>query len=152
MKSVLKTSVIFLVIIIFCAVLLVPQTCEGKKSKKNALSPEDFEKLTVSVNMLVKKVYSHSLFSPADNNNLFDAKMKVDVEIENPAPDATYAELVYKIAFILKQREFKDDAIDYYRTIMDKFPDSAYVPKAAEALRQLGVKMDAAAEGSDSEE
>ncbi len=149
LKSVIKSTILILIVIVFSATLLAPQTCEGKKSKKSALSPEDFDKLTVSVNTLVKKVYAKSLFSPTDNDSLFESKLKVDTAVQEASPDPTYADLVYKIAFILKEREFKDDAIDYYRTLMDKFPDSPSVPKAAEALRQLGVKMDAGTDNSE---
>ena len=115
------------------------------------MTPEELDKITVSVNRLVKKVYSASLFAPADNDSLFEAKMKVDTEIQGESPDPSYADLVYKIAFILKEREFKDDAIIYYRTVMDKFPDSSYVPRAAEELRKLGVKLDAGTEGDSGE-
>lgn len=115
------------------------------------MTPEELDKITVSVNRLVKKVYSASLFAPADNDALFEAKMKVDTEIQGESPDPSYADLVYKIAFILKEREFKDDAIIYYRTVMDKFPDSSYVPRAAEELRKLGVKLDAGTEGDSGE-
>ena len=130
---------------------LSPQASAIKKSKKNAMTPEELDKITVSVNRLVKKVYSASLFAPADNDSLFEAKMKVDTEIQGESPDPSYADLVYKIAFILKEREFKDDAIIYYRTVMDKFPDSSYVPRAAEELRKLGVKLDAGTEGDSGE-
>ena len=129
-----------------------PQAFAVKKSKKGSgMTPEDLDKVTISVNKLVKKVYSSSLFSPADNDTLFESKMKLDSEIQGESPDPSYADLVYKIAFILKEREFKDDAIIYYRTVMDKFPDSSYVPRAAEELRKLGVKLDAGTEGDASQ-
>lgn len=146
LRASIKSIFLILVIVAVSVMFISPAAVSGKKSKKNAMTPEDFDKLTVSVNKLVKKVYSVSLFSPADNDELFEAKMKVDEQIQSESPDATYADLVYKIAFILKQREFKDDAIEYYRAIMDKFPDSVYVPKASEELRKLGVKLDAGSE------
>lgn len=148
-KFSLKTFILIILILIVSLIFVSPQAFAGKKSKKSSMTPEDLDKLTVSVNRLVKKVYSVSLFSPQDNDALFEAKMKVDAEIQGESPDASYADLVYKIAFILKEREFKNDAIEYYRTVTDKFPDSSYVPKASEELRKMGVKLDT---GSESEE
>lgn len=152
LKSVGKSIILILLILVVSLIFISPQAFAVKKSKKTAMTPEDFDKLTISVNRLVKKVYSASLFAPSDNDELFDAKMKVDTEIQGESPDASYADLVYKIAFILEQREFKDDAIIYFRSVMDKFPDSPYVPRAAEELRKLGVKLDTGTEGENSEE
>jgi len=151
LRAFIKSTILILVILAVSVLFVSPQASAVKKSKKSAMAPEDFDKLTTSVNRLVKKVYSSSLFAPSDNDALFEAKMKVDDEIQGDSPDPTYADLVYKIAFILKEREFKDDAIIYYRTVMDKFPDSPYVPRAAEELRKLGVKLDTGSE-EDSEE
>ena len=149
MRAFVKSTILIFIILAVSILFISPQAYAGKKSKKTAMTPEELEKLTTSVNNLVKKVYSASLFSPADNDALFDDKMKVDTEIQGESPDASYADLVYKIAFILKEREYKDDAIIYYRTVTDKFPDSPYVPRAAEELRNLGVKLDAGS-GDDS--
>ena len=146
MRSFVKSTILILIILVVSVIFISPQAIAVKKSKKNALTPEELDKLTASVNRLVKKVYSSSLFAPSDNDALFESKMKVDTEIQVASPDTAYADLVYKIAFILKEREFKDDAIEYYRTLMDKFPDSPYVPKAAEELRKLGVKLDTGSE------
>ena len=151
MRSFIKYTISVLIILVVSVLFLSPQASAIKKSKKNAMTPEELDKITVSVNRLVKKVYSASLFAPVDNDSLFEAKMKVDTEIQGESPDPSYAYLVYKIAFILKEREFKDDAIIYYRTVMDKFPDSSYVPRAAEELRKLGVKLDAGTEGDSGE-
>jgi hypothetical protein len=148
LKTIAKSTILILIILVVSVMFISPQAVAVKKSKKNALTPEELDKLTTSVNSLVKKVYSASLFSPKDNDSLFEAKLKVDTEIQAESPDPAYADLVYKIAFILKEREFKDDAIEYFRTIMDKFPDSPYVPKAAEELRKLGVKLDTGSDNS----
>ena len=142
----MKSTILILLILVVSVLFISPQASAVKKLKKNALTPEELDKITVSVNKLVKKVYSVSLFAPSDNDDLFEAKMKVDSEIQGESPDPAFADLVYKIAFILKEREFKDDAIIYYRTVMDKFPDSSYVSRAAEELRKLGVKLDTGTE------
>jgi len=152
LRSFVKSTILILIILVVSVIFISPQAIAVKKSKKNAMAPEDLDKLTVSVNRLVKKVYSVSLFAPSDNDALFEAKMKVDAEIQGESPDPAFADLVYKIAFILKEREFKDDSIEYYRTVMDKFPDSSYVAKAAEELRKLGVKLDTGSEEDTGEE
>ena len=150
LRSSAKSIILIIIVVVVSIIFISPQAIAVKKSKKNAMAPEDLDKLTVSVNRLVKKVYSSSLFAPSDNDDLFEAKMKVDAEIQTASPDPVFADLVYKIAFILKEREFKDDSIEYYRTVMDKFPDSTYVPKAVEELRKLGVKLDTGSESSES--
>jgi len=151
LRTFIKSTILILIILTVSVLFVSPQASAVKKSKKSAMTPEELEKITTSVNRLVKKVYSVSLFAPSDNDELFELKMKIDVEIQGDSPDSSYADFVYKIAFILKEREFKDDAIIYYRTVMDKFPDSPYVPRAAEELRKLGVKLDTGDE-EDSEE
>jgi len=152
LRSSIKSLVLIVLILIVSVLFISPQAEAVKKSKKGGMTPEELDTVTISVNKLVKKVYSSSLFSPTDNDDLFEDKMKVDSEIQGESPDPSYADLVYKIAFILKEREFKDDAVIYFRTVMDKFPDSSYVPRAAEELRKLGVKLDAGTTEGDSAE
>lgn len=147
MKVFLKSTVLILIILVVSIVFISPQASAVKKSKKSAMSEEDLNKVKTSVNRLYKKVYSSSLFAPTDNDDLFEDKIIIDSQLNEESPDAAFAELVYKLAFVLKEREFKDDAINYYQSLMDKFPDSAYVPKAAVELRKLGVTI-----GGDSEE
>ncbi len=147
LNSIFKFLISILIILVVSFLFISPQAVAVKKAKKSSMLPEDLDKLKISVNKLVKKVYSSSLFSPTDNDALFDAKIQTDTEIEGDSPDPAFADIVYKIAFVLKEREYKEDAVIYFRTVMDKFPDSPYVPRAVEELRKLGVKLD-----TDSEE
>ena len=48
---------------------------------------------------------------------------------------------ISKIGNIYKAREYKDEAIDCYQTIMENFPDTVFYPKAKRNLENLGVEV-----------
>ena len=143
LKKILKS--VFIIFIIFAASMcfISPEASIAVKKSKNAgLEEEDLTKVQAAVDRLYKKVYSSSLFTPTDNDDLFESKIKIDSQIQDESPDETYDVLVYKLAYILQKREFESDAIDYYKTLMDKFPDSPYATKATAELKKLGVKIE----------
>ena len=57
------------------------------------------------------------------------------------APDLSLAPLYYKAANLYKAREYKQEAIDCYQTILENFPDTALAPKARQALSAMGVTV-----------
>lgn len=138
----LKSMLLFFIIFAVSVIFVSPQVAIAKKSKKGKLSEEETEAIKISVNNLYKKVYSSSLFAPVDNDELFESKIKIDSVILNDSPDSEYDSLVYKLAYILQEREFKEDAVEYYKILTEKFPDSPYAIKASFELRKLGVKIE----------
>ena len=57
------------------------------------------------------------------------------------SPDLTLAPLYYKAGNLYLAREYKKEAIDCFQTILENFPDTALAPKAAQALKNLGVEV-----------
>ena len=132
-----------LVLILLCALVGVIfgfDSAEAKKSKKGAISEEDMTTMSTTVDSLTKKMYGNCLFSPDDNENLIDIKIKLDNQMLI-APDATLAPLYYRIAVLYKSRDMKDEAIDCFQTILENFADTALAPKAAAQLKLLGVAV-----------
>ena len=120
------------------------ETVEAKKSKKGGISEEDMTTMSTTVDTLTKKMYGNGLFSPEDNENLIDIKIKLDNQML-VAPDATLAPLYYRIGMLYKSRDMKDEAIDCFQTILENFADTALAPKATAQLKLLGVAVKAPA-------
>lgn len=118
------------------------QGAEAKKSKKGGISEEDMTAMSTTVENLTKKMYSRSLFSPEDNGNLIDIKIKLDNQML-VAPDPSLAPLYYKVALLYKSRDMKDEAIDCFQTVLENFADTALAPKAAAQLKSMGVEVKA---------
>lgn len=121
------------------------ETADAKKSsKKGGISEEDMTTMSTTVDTLTKKMYGNGLFSPADNENLIDIKLKLDNQML-VASDPTLAPLYYKIALLLKSRDMKDESIECFQTILENFADTALAPKAAAQLKSMGVEVKAPA-------
>lgn len=132
-----KLIVLFLVGALF-AVLFGLNSVEAKKSKKGGISEADMTTMSTTVDSLTKKMYGHGLFSPEDNENLIDIKIKLDNQML-VAPDPTLAPLYYKVALLFKSREMKDESVDCFQTILENFADTAFAPKAATQLKSMGI-------------
>lgn len=127
------------------------QSAEAKKGKKGGISEEDMTAMSATVENLTKKMYSKSLFSPEDNGNLIDIKIKLDNQML-VAPDPSLAPLYYKTALLYKARDMKDEAIDCFQTVLENFSDTALAPKAAAQLKSMGVEVKAVEKKDDSGE
>ena len=71
---------------------------------------------------------------------MIEIKIKLDNQMLI-APDITLAPLYYKAANLYKAREYKQEAIDCYQTILENFPDTALAPKAKQALTAMGIAV-----------
>lgn len=124
---------------------------QAKKSSKKGLSADDVTTMTATVNNLTKKMYANSLFSPEDNENLIDIKLKLDDQML-VSPDPSLAPLYYKVAVLYKSRDMKDESVDCFQTILENFSDTALAPKAAAQLKAMGVAFVAPTKKEDSGE
>lgn len=113
---------------------------KGKKAKK--LTDEEMTALTTSVNTLVKKVYASALFSPKDNENLVDLKIKLDSALPANTANPDFAMLYYKAGIVYREREYKEDSIDCFKTILENFPGTPYASKAMYELKKMNVKIE----------
>lgn len=148
----MKNKLIILILLgALVGVIFGMETVEAKKAKKGAISDADMTAMSTTVDTLTKKMYGNCLFSPEDNENLIDIKIKLDNQML-VAPDATLAPLYYRIGVLYKSRDMKDEAIESFQTVLENFADTALAPKAAAQLKLMGVavaapvKKDAAAE------
>lgn len=117
---------------------------EAKKSKKGGISEEEMTTMSMTVDNLTKKMYGNGLFSPQDNENLIDIKIKLDNQMLI-APDPSLAPLYYKVANLYKSREMKNESIECFQTVLENFADTALAPKAAAQLKSMGVEVKAPA-------
>jgi hypothetical protein len=139
MKSFSAKLLVVTLVILLLASLFGPSESYASKKKKK-LTDDEMTQISNTVNSLVKKVYSDSLFSPKDNDNLIDMKIKLDDAMAgNPNPD--FAQLYFKLGYVYKEREMKDDAVDCYQTILENFADSPYAVKATNELKKMGVQI-----------
>lgn len=131
-------ALLLLFSIIFC--LANVDSVQAKKSKKSSggISAEELVVITNDVDTLTRKIYQASLFSPEENAKIAKIKMQLDDQMLI-APDPAYAPLYYKLGYLFKSRDYKDDAIECYQTILENFSDTALAPKATKALTALGV-------------
>ena len=112
----------------------------AKKASKAKMELEVIDAMAAQVDDLTKKVYAHALLSPQDNSNLVGIKIKLDNQML-VAPDVSLAPLYYKAGNLYKSRDYKNEAIECYQTILENFPDTALAPKASQALKSMGVEI-----------
>lgn len=147
-KSIIKLISVILTAIMFSCFIAQGDSLAAKKKKK--LTPEELTQISDTTNRLVKKVYSYSLFSPKDNETLIDLKIKLDDYLPTNTTNPDFPALYYKVGYVYEQREYKDDAIECFKTILENFPDSPYTTKAANELKKMGVKIENPAAGTTS--
>jgi len=119
------------------------ESVEAKKSsKKGGITEEEMTTMSTNIDTLTKKMYGRGLFSPTDNENLIDIKIKLDNQML-VAPDVSLAPMYYRIAILFKSREMKDESIECFQTVLENFADTALAPKAAAQLKSMGVEVKA---------
>lgn len=145
LAKVLTFTIIFTMIGLF---IMSPNTASAKKGRAKKLTDAEITAITDTVDHLTKKIYAAGLFSPQDNEKLVDTKLKVDAAFQSSPTSLDFANLYYKLGFIYKERELRDDAIDCYTSILENFSDSPYALKAANELKKMGVKVQSPADAS----
>jgi len=111
-------------------------------SKTAALEEEDLKKIEESTDELVKKLYSSSLFSPEDAKKLVDIKTKLNTVMNSNLKDPIYARLFFDVGYICKEREYNDEAIQYFKLVNEKFSNTSYAQRALGELNKLGVNTE----------
>jgi len=71
-----KKFMLILIILGLFINIACPLDAYAKKKKK--LSEDEIGQISDTVNLLMKKVYGGALFSPKDNDNMVDIKIKLD--------------------------------------------------------------------------
>lgn len=138
----MKKTLILVLAGVLLAVICGLNSVDAKKAAKSSISDDDMTAMSKTVDDLTKKMYGNGLFSPEDNQNLIDIKIKLDNQMLI-ASDPSLAPLYYKIGVLLKSRDMKDDAVDCFQTILENFADTALAPKASAQLKLMGVDVKA---------
>ncbi len=137
----MKKIIVFFVLAVFViGSIAVNSTQAAKKSKKGSISAQQIQEMSDTVDRLTTKIYAGSLFSPDDNAKLINIKIQLDNQMLM-TPEPTLAPIYYKAGNLYKSREYKNEAIDCYQTILENFGDTALAPKALKELNALGVKV-----------
>ena len=138
----MKKTLILIMIGLLVFSMATQDSFAAKKAKgaAGAISQDDMNKMSETIDKLTKKVYSNSLFSPQDNSEMIEIKIKLDNQMLI-TPDATLAPLYYKAANLYLAREYKQESIDCFKTILENFPDTALAPKAKQALTSMGIEI-----------
>ncbi|MDD3436507.1 MAG: hypothetical protein PHC64_05065 [Candidatus Gastranaerophilales bacterium] len=137
----MKKLLLLFLLLTLVGVIFSIETVEAKKSK-GGISEEEMTTMSTNVDNLTKKMYANGLFSPQDNENLIDIKIKLDNQMLI-APDLSLAPLYFKVGVLYKSRDMKNEAIDCFQTILENFADTALAPKAAAQLKAMGVEVKA---------
>ena len=143
--------VAFAFTVVFCNSDEAQAAPKSKKKVKASLTQEQLDDMNTKINTLTRKVYSNSLFSPQDNETMITIKLDLDdAMIKTVSPE--YAPLYYLEANLLKKRNYKNEAIDCYQTILENFADTAFAPKAKQELLKMGVTIEEPQEETSEEE
>ncbi len=139
----MKRILVLLLIGFIVFTLAAKDSMAAKKTRNKGpagISQEEMTAMSDSIDTYTKKVYSASLFSPAENAQMIEIKIKLDNQMMI-APDAGLAPLYYKAGNLYRSREYKNEAVQCYQTILENFADTAFGPKAKQALMEMGVKI-----------
>lgn len=138
-----KRLLVLFLMLTLVGVIFTFESADAKKSSKGgAIAQADLDAMSLTVDTLTKKMYGNGLFSPEDNENLIDIKLKLDNQMLI-ASDPTLAPLYYKIAILFKSRDMKDESIECFQTVLENFATTALAPKAAAQLKSMGVEVKA---------
>jgi hypothetical protein len=133
-------ALLMLIMIVFSMASKDSMAAKKAKGGGSSISQEDMTSMSDTIDKLTKKVYANSLFSPSDNAQMIEIKIKLDNQMLI-APDVSLAPLYYKAAILYKAREYRQESIDCFQTILENFPDTALAPKARQSLSAMGVSV-----------
>jgi len=138
----IKKILVLLFVVGLIGIAFSYETADAKKAAKGGIAEADMTTMSTTVDDLTKKMYANGLFSPEDNANLIDIKIKLDNQMLI-ASDPSLAPLYYRIAILYKARDMKDESIECFQTVLENFADTALAPKAAAQLKTMGVEVKA---------
>lgn len=136
----MKKVIVFFILAVFVLGSITVNSTQAAKKSKKSISAAQIQEMSDTVDKLTTKIYSGSLFSPEDNAKLINIKIQLDNQMLS-SPDATLAPIYFKAGNLYKAREYKNEAIDCYQTILENFGDTALAPKALKELNSLGVTV-----------
>lgn len=130
-----------------------PVEAAKKNSKKAAkgMTADELDKINQTIDTLTKKVYAKSLFSPQENEEMIDVKIKLDNELLI-TQEPSLSQLYYKIGNLYKARGLNTTAIDCYQIILENFAQTPFAIKAKRELESMGIKIELPSQYNQEEE
>jgi len=107
---------------------------------KGAMNEKQIEAVNITVINLTKKFYTRELYSPRDSEDLINAKLQLDGQMDI-SPETALAPIYYRLGSLFKLRSMQAEAIDCFQTIIENFSETAYGPKARTELKAMGVEI-----------
>lgn len=118
----------------------MPADAARTTKSKGGASEKQLKELDTTVINLTKKYYTRELYSPKDSEDLINAKIMADIQMDT-SPSPSLAPIYFKLGNLFKLREMQTEAIDSYQTILENFQDTVYAPKARKILTDMGVEI-----------
>ena len=143
----MKKFSIVTVISVIAIMLVFSGDCSAKSGANQG--EDEVQVIKKDVEELNQKIHSFTLFSPEDSQKLVKVRNKLNAMANEKLSDPEYAQLFYNTAFILKEREYKQDAIQYFTVVTKNFPETVYAQRAKSELKNLGVTFEQEEEDSD---
>ncbi|HSA05615.1 MAG TPA: hypothetical protein P5556_00390 [Candidatus Gastranaerophilales bacterium] len=142
----MKKKILFNIIFLIIAVFQFAVFCEPLEAAKKAkgLDEEQVKKIEENIDILTKKIHAYSLFSPEDSDILVEIKSQLNSIADTNLKDPLYAKLFYNAAFLFKEREYNQDAIQCFNVVIKNFPETVYSNRALSELKKLGVNLEEA--------
>ena len=110
------------------------------KQKVSGITDNELAVMSISIDEVIRKMYSGIFLSPTDTSALIGIKLKLDDNMLQ-SPDIRYTPLYYKLGKIYQKRGKRQEAIECFQTIIENFPDTALAPKAAYELKNMGINI-----------
>ena len=138
----MKKIITLICLIFFGTLCLINHTlpADAAKKTKSKISEATINELNEGVDKLTRKYYTRELYSPQDSDDLINLKLKLDNHL-NTSPEPVWAPIYYKLGVLYNLRGMKNESISCHKTILENFGDTAFAPKAREALLDMGVEI-----------
>ncbi len=140
----MKKRILLGLILVLTAVSQMFAFCGSANAMKSSakLDQTQIETLQKNISSLTKKINTSSLFSSEDIDKLVEIREQLNSIADTNLKDMMYARLFYDAAFIFKERDYKQDAIQYFSVVTKNFPETIYSKRALSELKKFGIDID----------
>ena len=131
----MKKSILLSVIFLFLLGTFVQNSAYAAPagSRRANITQAQIQEMSSTLDNFNLKIHTKSLFSPEENEELFNIKLKLDTQMQKK-PEASLAPLYYKAGLIFASREYKKESLDCYQTVIENFGSTVYAQKARKEL------------------
>jgi hypothetical protein len=134
--------VIFLILLVMLTAI-DPALAGGKKKKSKAdIEVEKaLDPVVQELTPLTQKSTAHALFSPEEDSQAQDVKMKLLDLIKDYPTSELLVRPVFEAGRLFRAREMYDDAFDFYNYIQTNFPTSPYALQSKVEIQRMKQQL-----------